>query len=168
MRLFLTLSLLLVCTDLSAQTPIFALKSRGEVETKSFTISAPATLTISAKSDSDDLDEAYGVYVYLKKASKTEIETEEVWSLELNEKKRTKGQDAFRVRVKPDTYFFEISTALDGQWSVDLRHDNQKDAYTYRKKGNEFEISFKNKKIAVAVDEKTAKRIASLLNGANQ
>ena len=110
--LILVLALAMSCSELAAQTPIFSLKDRGDVETKSFTISGPATLTIAAKSDSNDLDDAYGVGVYLQRSAKNEIETEEIWELELEEKKRMKGQDAFRVRVDPGTYFFKISTCL--------------------------------------------------------
>lgn len=158
----------LTCCLVRAETPIISVCDRGDLETKSFRIDGPATLTIHASSDSRDIDNAYGVTACLCMARDDEIETEGLWELELRDKRRTYGTDKFRVRVNPGVYFFQVITVLDGVWSVKLHHDNQEDIYTSRKTHRHYEILRDGDLVATAIDADMAKKIVDLLNASNR
>ena len=163
--LFLGLMILVCSNNAAGQTALFSQSGRGEVESDSFTITHPATLIMKVATDSKEIEDYTSLLVELKIDKGDEITTEEIWSLDIAEKKVAEGSVAHRVRVPPGKYFLEISSISEVHWTVELRHDNQKDAYTLTPSDKGFVIRLNDKPVGEAYSEEMAKLMIKLLNG---
>ncbi len=158
-----------LCSDSFGQTPIFSMEGKGKLESRSFTISHPATLVVSLFNRTKKSEDTAYISIDLNQAAENEIDNVEGWSLDLGEKNIFRDEASFRVRVDTGKYFFEIDPIGEVDWKVVLTHDDQKDRYHYKQTGaGEFTIFFNEKKAAITFTEQMATSMVYLLNGASK